>query len=285
MTSSPQLQGLSGANLRIVAEPGGIVIRKTAASTAGNERLRRQEAKQREFIALGGPLGAPAILDSGLDPEGRFYFDMEFIGGQDGHRFLERCSPVELESFTSQLVDHIAVLKALPMIGGPGIHASLYDACVHKLAEVVHRDVGLGDSLAGCILRNLSAVRHLDIVGQGFCHGDFTLENILVDMHGGIHLVDFLDSTFEHPLQDLVKLSQDLHGGWFHARGKRISSAVISFLERRLQPVLDEAFPYYPDVRDTLQAVNFCRILPYVHDESQKSFVLKKIKLFTQQPT
>jgi aminoglycoside phosphotransferase (APT) family kinase protein len=283
MTLRPQLHGLSGANLSIVAGPGGIVVRKKAAFPSGNERLKRQEDKQRQFIAIGGPISAPAILDTGVDTQGNFFFDMEFIGGQDGHRFLERCSPLELEHFSSQLADHIGELKKLPMVGSSSIHASLFDACLHKLAEVSQRNVGLDDHLAGCILRKLADVRHLDIRETGFCHGDFTLENILVDTQGRIHLVDLLDSTFEHPIQDLVKLSQDLHGGWFRARGKRISSAVISYLERRVQPVIDKEFPFYPEVRDILQAVNFCRILPYINNEMQKTFVLENIRRFSQQ--
>lgn len=282
MIPRPHLQGLSGAGLSILPGSDGIVVRKTAASQCGNERLKRQEKKQREFIRLGGPVGAPAILDSGFDSLGHFYFDMEFIGGHDGHRFLERCSPDELRSFAAQLVEHIAILPDLPVIGSVSDHLSLFDACLHKLAEVVHRDVGLNDHLAGCILRGLKTVQRLGIREAGFCHGDFTLENILVDMHGKIHLVDFLDSTFEHPLQDLTKLSQDLHGGWFRARGRRLSSAVISFLEDKVQPVIDKAFPYYPEVRNILQAVNYCRILPYVRNEDQKSFVLDTIKRFSQ---
>ena len=281
MTARPQLQGLSGANLSIVAGSVGIVVRKTAASASGNDRLRKQEAKQRAFIELAGPVTAPTILESGTDPQGHFYFDMEFVGGLDGHRFLERCSPLELSKFTGQLAAHISALKELPLIGNASHYPSLFDACLHKLTEVVYRDVGLDDEMAGRILSRLRSIRDLQIHEAGFCHGDFTLENILVDLHGKIHFVDFLDSTFEHPVQDLIKLSQDLHGGWFRARGKRISSAVVSFLERKIQPVIDEAFPYYPEARDILQAVNFCRILPYVTNAEQKSFVIDSIKRFT----
>ena len=281
MNGKMQLQGLSGANLNVFSASGRIIVRKTAASPSGNDRLMRQEAKQRSFLDLGSNVGSPFILDSGYDDSGRFYFDMEFIGGQDGHRFLERCSPNELDFFASQLADHISNLKDLPIIGEPSIYASLYDSCVHKIAEISHRQAGLDDSLTGCIIRQLDCIRDLSINSSGFCHGDFTLENILVDMQGRIHFVDFLDSAFEHPIQDLVKLSQDIHGGWFLARGKRLSSAVISYLENRIKPAIETSFPKYYEVLNVLQAVNFSRILPYVKDDKQKSFVLNTIKRFT----
>ena len=281
MNRVPSLDGLSGANLRIVPGANGYVVRKTAATTAGNARLRRQEAKQRAFAALDTPVKAPAIVATGTDGEGRFYFDMEFIGGLDGHRFLERCSPGELHSFTCQLVDHLASISGLPMIGESGGCESLFDACLRKLAEVSHRDAGLPEELAGRILARLGPVYELNLSECGFCHGDFTLENILVDLHGRLHFVDFLDSSFEHPVQDLVKLGQDLDGGWFRMRGKRLSSAVVSHLDQQIQPLIRKSFPYFPAVKDTLQAINFCRILPYVSQESEKSFIIEAIRRFT----
>jgi aminoglycoside phosphotransferase (APT) family kinase protein len=284
MSNPPELTGLSGANLSIVSHAGGIVVRKTAASAHGNERLKKQAEKQSAFIALDGPITAPKILGSGSDTRGNYYFDMEFISGLDGHRFLERCSPRDLRAFADRLVSHLSTLSQLPCIGGPSAHASLFDACLHKLVEVHHRDVGLGNALAGSILAQLHGVRELGIVNAGFCHGDFTLENILIDARGNIYFVDFLDSNFEHPVQDLIKLSQDIHGGWFSIRGKRLSSAVIAYLERTIQPALNEAFPYYRDVRNILQALNFCRILPYVSDQKQKNFVLQRIQQFTLNP-
>ena len=281
MSNPPELLGLSGANLRIVSQAGGMVVRKTASSPAGNERLKRQEEKQRAFIALGGPITAPTILGSGMDAGGNYFFDMEFVSGLDGHRFLERCSPRDLRSFTDRLASHLASLNRLPSIGCASAHPSLFDACLHKLVEVHHRDVGLGNELAGSILAQLSMIQTLEITDTGFCHGDFTLENILIDAHGSIYFIDFLDSTFEHPIQDLVKLSQDLHGGWFRIQGKRLSSAVVAYMERMIEPAVADAFPYYRRVRNTLQALNFCRILPYVTDEARKNFVLARIKQFT----
>lgn len=54
--------------------------------------------KQQAFAALGAPIRTPEILDSNTDDEGRFYFDMDYVVGLDGHKFLEKCTPEDLRS-------------------------------------------------------------------------------------------------------------------------------------------------------------------------------------------
>lgn len=280
MTSSPELSGLSGADLGIITRNGNSFVRKTSANLAGNNRLRLQMEKQISFIDLCGPISAPPILEYGIDSTGKFYFDMEFVSGLDGHRFLERCSPRDLQSFSERLLTHLSSLNILPVIGPHGKQPSLFHSCLHKLVEIHQGTVSLGDELAGIMLGKLSTIQTLCIEKEGFCHGDFTLENMLIDGQGNVYFVDFLDSTFEHPVQDLVKLSQDIHGGWFRAKGRRLSSAVVAHIQEIIQPAIDRDFPYYSDVRDTLLALNFCRILPYVSNKIQEEFVLNQIKKF-----
>ena len=60
------------------------------------------------------------------------------------------------------------------------------------------------------------AKSHMDItVSVGFCHGDLTFSNLLVNAKSRrIALFDFLDSFVESPLQDLAKLRQDTAYFW-----------------------------------------------------------------------
>lgn len=236
--------------------------------------------KQQAFSALGSAFKAPEIIGCGTHDDGRFYFDMEFIVGLDGHRYLEKCAPAELRQFSTKLAEHLTSLRGLPCIGHPSAYQSLFEACVFKLIEIHHRHVGLSDDLAGRILNGLQAVKDLGITEQSFCHGDFTLENIVVNARGDLHFVDFLDSSFEHPVQDLIKLSQDTLGSWFRFRGRRISAAIISHLDEAFAVAAQSICPAYEDVRSVLQAWNFCRILPYISDASQKTFILNKIHTF-----
>lgn len=281
MTAPHSLKGLSGASLQLVIYGNNTLVRKTSEFPNGNDRLRMQMEKQNSFIKLGGPISAPAILDFGINSLGCFYFEMELVSGLDGHRFLERCSPKELHCFTEALISHLATVKSLPMIAKSGQFPTLFHSSLNKIVEIHHKNVGLSNEDAGLLLKRLQIIKDLEITREGFCHGDFTLENMLIDGNGKLHFVDFLDSAFEHPVQDFVKLSQDLHGGWFRCKGRRLSSAVIAHIEHAIQPVIDRDFSYYSnEVRNVLQSLNFCRILPYTSSDIQKEFVLNQIKKF-----
>ena len=282
--NSPNLpHGQSGALLRVLTYRGNTVVRKSSASINGNPRLRGQMEKQQAFLTLKTAVKTPEILDCGYDSEGLFYFDMKFIPGLDGHRFLETCAPKSMREFTEKISEHLHAISKLAMIGGKPKYRSLYDSSISKLTEVHSQKVGLSDELAGKILRALEVVRECDTKMQGFCHGDFTLENIIIDTRGELHFVDFLDSNFEHPIQDYIKLGQDIHGGWFRIRGRRISGSFVAHLEKMLTRNGLDTIPSYEKLRPVLLALNFCRILPYVGTQPLKSLVIDKINLFTSQ--
>jgi|GEM_PF-5613937 len=282
--STPYLPtGQSGATLQILSDHGQVFVRKTSSSEQGSPRLQRQMEKQQSYSRLNGPIKAPEIIDSGTNSYGKFYFDMRFVHGLDGHRFLEQCSPAEMRAFATKLADHLSGIADKPCIGGTSAYTSLYDSCIYKLIEVQRQNVGLTDELAGQILGSLERVRQTNIGMQAFCHGDFTLENIMIGSKGDLFFVDFLDSTFEHPVQDFIKLSQDIHGGWFRIRGRRISGSYIAYLEKILERAAEEAVPEYKLAKSPLLALNFCRILPYVREDIQREFVIDRISHFINQ--
>jgi hypothetical protein len=282
MMHHPSLDGQSGASLQILSEHGHAIVRKESTSLQGNQRLERQMRKQQAFSQLDSPIKTPEILDAGINSAGFFYFDMRFVSGLDGHRFLEQCSPAEMRAFAEKLTTHLSLISNHPCIGNASDHASLYNSCIYKLHEVYRKNVGLSDELATKIHGVLASVRQTNIDTQAFCHGDFTLENMILGLKGELVFVDFLDSTFEHPIQDYIKLSQDIHGGWFRARGRRISGSYIAYLEKIVECAAEKTIPKYSSVKFALLSLNFCRILPYVRDPIQRKFVIDRISQFVQ---
>lgn len=273
-----ELNGFSGACLEILSGRTSLRVRKHASSPAGSARLRRQMEKQMAFAGLGTSLRTPEILECG-ETDGCFYFDMEYVPGLDGHRFLEKCNPADLRRFTTQITFFLEEAVALPTIS-QGSCANLFIASVEKLLEVHAKNVGLDHVLVGRLLLGLDQVKTLALDTPGFCHGDFTLENIIVDEHGCLWLVDFLDSTFEHPVQDYVKLSQDLLGGWFEMKNRIISPAIQCYLHENISAKISALNPAYSSMESILLALNFCRILPYARSPREREFVLKRIQRF-----
>ena len=122
-------------------------------------------------------------------------------------------------------------------------------------------------------------------VPKSKCHGDLTLENILINVNNDIYLIDFLDSFFDSYMIDFAKLLQDLKLYWSY-RNKLISPN----LELRLlvaKETLIEYITKLPNGKNNLIHIyyillmNVMRIVPYVSDDITKQCLENSIhKLF-----
>jgi aminoglycoside phosphotransferase len=279
--SAQSLVGLSGAEVRLIADSRRPwIVRKIARDAAGNERLRRQAEKQQAFAQAGLCLRTPCVLQQGkLDD--RFFFDMEYVRGLDGASFLRRASYAEVVRFVDQLSQYLA--KAAQ--SQPLCHSAcsgLFEALFAKLCEVQRATRSISSDTLAQLFQLLDRVRTLDRLPATLCHGDLTLQNIIVDHEGAIWAVDLLDAPFEHYWQDVAKLHQDLIGGWFLIDQPPIAECVLDHVSRQLLNRATELDRSYLAVHYLLVATTFVRILPYAKTSEQSEFVLERIDHFTQ---
>ena len=82
----------------------------------------------------------------------------------------------------------------------------LFECLYAKVCDVQRRtDLISPDNLSCCFV--LDRVRRLGELPMTLCHGDLTLENMMVGPDGTIWFVDLLDSPFEHYWQDVAKMT------------------------------------------------------------------------------
>lgn len=277
------LTGLSGATVILMTkDERHWFVRKVARDAAASARLRRQAAKQRAAAdLLAGVARTPRILDEG-ELDGRYFFDMEFVRGADGVTFLRRATYDQVVGLGDRLCRYLEVVGALPPVAAPA-PASLFDALYGKLCEVQGK-TGLLD---GAVLARLFlALDGLRRAGGGpaptLCHGDLTLENLVVDDRGELWLLDLLDAPFEHAWQDVAKLHQDLEGGWYLLTQPPVARAVLAYLSQRVLAAAARLDPGYPDVHAVLLACTFARILPYARTAEARAFVNQRVEHFAR---
>ena len=128
----------------------------------------------------------------------------------------------------------------------------------------------------------LDGLRQLGDVPPTLCHGDLTLENMVVGQDGEICVVDLLDSPFEHYWQDVAKLHQDLSGGWYLLSKPPVAQCVLEYVSRRLLEAATRLHPRYPQVHALLVASTFVRILPYARNAEETRFVTDRITYFAR---
>jgi aminoglycoside phosphotransferase len=256
-------------------------VRKAARDAAGSDRLRGQLAKQLAFHhAPCKSVRVPELLGHG-EVDGRFYFDMEFVRGADGVSFLRRATYGEVVAVADRLCEYLRESsQRSPTHTG---QTTLFEALYAKLCDVHRRTNVLdGETLVQLFvalerLRELSA----ELVPTA-CHGDLTLENLVVDGDGVLWLIDFLDAPFEHWWHDVTKLHQDLEGGWYLRSQPPIARCVLDYLSHRLIAATRDRASSYARVHAVLLACAFVRILPYARNDDELAFVKARIEHFAR---
>jgi aminoglycoside phosphotransferase len=279
------LAGLSGADIHLVTrDHQHWFVRKAARQPADSARLRLQHAKQQAFAArVGESVRVPRLLGEG-ERDGRFYFDMEFVRGTDGATYLRQASYAEVRGFADQLARYLrTVAAAAPHRHDDGTPppADLFSSLYAKIAEVQRRTSAVSpDVLARCLLA-LEPLARLRLPAT-LCHGDMTLENLVVDHQGQVWAFDLLNAPFEHYWLDVAKLHQDLDGGWYRLRQPRIAPSALQYVSARLIEVAEQLEPGYAEVHAVLMATTFLRILPYVHGDDDRRFVQTRVEHYAK---
>jgi len=278
-----KLSGLSGAQVFLITKDSRHwFVRKAAQTPENSPRLRGQARRQAAFAReMKDVVSTPQILDEG-EVDGRFYYDMEFVRGPDAASFLLRATYEDVAQFADRLCSYIQLAATRPPLANR-VSSGLFEALYAKICEV-QSGTGLisPDNLSHLFLA-LDRVRRLGDVAPTLCHGDLTLQNIVVGQAGTIWVVDLLDSPFEHYWQDVAKLHQDLSGGWFLLEQPPVAQCVLDFVGRRLLQAATRLHEAYPQLHALLVASTFVRILPYVRTAKERQFVSERITYFARQ--
>ncbi len=270
------LSGLSGAAVYMMTrDHRQWFIRKAAATPAGNPRLRRQAEKQARRQQAGlGEIRVPRILEEG-EIDGRYYFDMEAIRGVDGTTYLRSVDYRGAAIFVDRLCDYLTTAARSASIA-PSTANDLFGSLYDRICEIQATTGQLRDEDAAAILLGLSRLRSIGL-SPTLCHGDLTLENLIIDSQGEIWAFDLLSTPFEHYWHDMAKLHQDLDGGWYLRKQPPIARCITEFLTRRLLETVDRLDSRYAAVHALLTACTFVRILPYAADDTTLAFVQQRV--------
>jgi aminoglycoside phosphotransferase len=275
------LAGLSETNVYLMTEDDSTwFVRKAALEPAGSARLRLQMEKQVAFAdRYAGTVATPAVLNDGVIDD-RYFFDMEFVQGTDGASFLRQASIPAIRDFTIGLCDHLETTAGIDT----GAVVDPFTVISDRVAEVQARTGALDDELLDRVGSALEPMRGIGPVPTTPCHGDLTLENMVIDRDGRVWLIDLLDSPLEHHWQDVAKLHQDLAGGWYLRRVAPIARSALDFVSGAVLATTLAADPRYALAHNALLVSTFVRILPYAQRAGDREMILERITHFVTYP-
>lgn len=238
------LKGNSGCSIHLMSGDG-LFVRKTSTSVGYNVRLEQQCAKQCCFHS--NILKTPKVFAQGYI-DGYFYFDMEYVVG------------VKLSDYIYQ--NPISRVY-------PKLDAVLDFIRANNTIENQSTQVFIESKLTHIQPHTSQVLEYkqfeVDSVPVSYCHGDLTLENIIVASDGTLYVIDFLDSYINSRLVDYSKLMQDLYFLWSWRNQNNVPLTKVVLLRDYLAHTIDDiefAKAYQ------LMRINLLRILPYIEKNS-----------------
>lgn len=110
----------------------------------------------------------------------------------------------------------------------------------------------------------------------GYCHGDLTLENIIVADENNLKLIDFLDSFVSSPLCDAATVMQDTLLHWSY-RYEELNTKQLDNIMNAHEVFVKSIGPMYEQALPML-LMKVYRIAPYIKDETTAKWYEKNLK-------
>lgn len=271
--NSLNLGGHSGCGVFLMeTESGQVFVRKISKDPMYNARLQAQCSKQKEFS--GRNLKTPAVLAEGLDESGCYYFDMEYVQGVTLAEYIKTMEISKVRGLVQTVVEDLVPenieVNSCQKESIQRIFSEKLDSLESNLADYPQA------------MKALKLLRQHDwrCVAVTQCHGDLTLENIIV-RNDRLYLIDFLDSFYNSWILDMGTLLQDVQVMWSYRKGKPVSvNTVLRLMVFRdlLLDTVREIEPNYVQEIYYSLLMKLVRIYPYTKDQLTLDFLDEKVE-------
>lgn len=245
-------------------DKGTKFVRKISPSEDYNARLQTQFKKQRNFVSSFGAK-TPKVINSGFLDD-LFYFDMEYVTGQ----------------LMSDCINLVEIGSLIPYFEIINKHFENSNQSKSDLTiPILEKTKDLREILPKKYENYTRIIEDANWEGMptGYCHGDFTLENMIVS-NGELYFIDFLDSFSDTVLVDISKLLFDVRYFWSSRHIKRRALVKNIFVENYLTE--KSLYKTYHDQINCLVILNTLRILPYAKNKKVANYLEDCLKHATR---
>lgn len=265
------LGGHSGCKILLCeTEDNKVFVRKISSDADYNKRLKIQAEKQAMFKS--NTIKVPAVLEQGYTEEGLFYFDMEYVQGITMAEYMKSIEIGKVRGLVEAVVKNVVSDQNVNSEVDVTVFTDKIDSLKEKLKD--KNNPVIDDAIE--MLSNHSWGKFV----QSSCHGDLTLENIIVK-DNQLYLIDFLDSFYDCWIMDISTLMQDVQTMWSYRYQDKVNIntllRLIVFRDILMDTVKEIAVDDYVEVYYAL-LLKLIRIYPYTKDERTYSFLNEKTK-------
>lgn len=270
------LGGHSGCQIFLIEEDdGSVYVRKISKDKEYNSRLKIQSEKQASFS--GDPIKAPKVLSTGYTDEGLYYFDMEYIQGVTLAEYIKTMEIGKVKGLVEALVSSLVPQKQVEISKEQQEKVkNVFDKKIADLHNKLYGNNKIVDQ-ALCLLEKHDWSKLV----PSQCHGDMTLENIIVK-NDRLYFIDFLDSFYDSWFLDIGTLLQDVQVMWSYRFQNEVSMntvlRLIVFRDLLLDEIRKLDIAYVLEIYYSLLQ-KLIRIYPYTTDELTYNFLNEKTSI------
>jgi hypothetical protein len=264
-----QKLGFSGDSLEIQ----GKFIIKTCL-TDRNRFLKNIE-KQKTFT--NEHIKSVSVLQEGII-DNKNFIKMQFLKCENPLEWLAKTNTENINKLTNVLLNYFNSI----------LHKSIikdfdYNIWINKIIDVNNKiyDIELKN-----ILNTLKTKTFKNKFYYGNSHGDFNFSNLFITEENNdinIYAIDFLDTFIHSPINDIIKLRQDLKHLWTlqHLDNSNIDKntiiIILNHIDNKITSMINNDIilsEYY----NHFQILNLMRIIPYINEQITFDYLKTEIK-------
>ena len=258
--------GQSGSNVRIISV-GTVnkefLVKKTSNESRFIHQYKKHLEAQQKLRMF--PIKVPEIKENFFNNS----YSMQYVLSENLGEYMLKHNTL--------LVQEIIINYLNNSIGENNLTSSSKNELINYFENKVRLNTKLGHiknfNIDRLLCRFSDSIKSSKVT-EGWNHGDFSFENILVPRDGeNVYVIDFLDSPVNTPLIDLGRIYLDLSLGWWNSN-KKINESNSQILNFKLKI---ENLAVKKDIDlDVIQlfALFACvRILPYTKNPIRLGFL------------
>lgn len=265
------LDGNSGCKVLLFEKEEKSYVRKISRDLDYNLRLQKQCSKQENYS--NSSIKTPEILKKGYTSDGLFFFDMAYIHGISLSRYIQTIDICKIEGLVDIIIKNIIDTSSISN------KRDCNEIFYKKIEDLEKKITEFQKEENMMSVLKLLKQHNWNSFSKSNCHGDLTLENIIVK-GDELYLIDFLDSFYDSWILDLGKLMQDVECMWSYRYNSSNANTIIRLrvfrdllikkISRRDPDLLIEI--YYALL------LHLIRIYPYIKDEITLHFLTVQIR-------
>lgn len=276
MEKIKELSGYSGCLVSLYREGNNYFVKKEAKDKEYNKRLKLQIEKQKRYFSIDNkPFKVPKIINEGINSEGKYFVDMDYIAGEN---FIEYINTLDIEQIKEYVTRLIKVLKFFEQREKD--KKDSWEKFFIKINDLLRKninDINIINYFYNFLADNKENIKRIKSTE---CHGDMTLENIIINNFGEIYLIDFLDNFYDCFYFDIAKIYQDLEFKWYKIKKNEdvnIFDNKIEIFKKEFDKKIKENYLYERKLIKFISLLNLLRILPYAEKEDKIYYMIKNI--------